>query len=51
MIVPVPASSKIDPLLAKAEPIGDGDRTSGITRLRMGKKKKLCNSSCSQKEE
>jgi len=45
---PVPAGSRTDPLLAKAEPISDGGSTSGITELRRGKKL-LCNSSCSQR--
>ena len=34
---PVPAGSKMDPLLAKAEPISDGGSASGITYLRRGK--------------
>ena len=41
---PMPAGSKTDPPLAKAEPISDGGRASGITYLRQGKKL-LCNSS------
>jgi len=32
----VPASSKTDPLLAKAEPISNGGSTSGTTQLRKG---------------
>ena len=35
---PVPAGSKTDPLLAKAQPINDGGSTSVITYLRKGKK-------------
>jgi len=35
---PVPASSKTDPLLAKAEPISDSGDTSVTTHLRKGKK-------------
>ncbi|GAB0179334.1 acid sphingomyelinase-like phosphodiesterase 3b [Grus japonensis] len=34
----MPASTKMDPLLAKAEPISHGGSTSGITQLRRGKK-------------
>ncbi|GAB0195028.1 acid sphingomyelinase-like phosphodiesterase 3b [Grus japonensis] len=34
----MPAGSKMDPLLAKAEPISDGGSTSGITELRRGEK-------------
>ncbi|GAB0176471.1 hypothetical protein GRJ2_000112300 [Grus japonensis] len=34
----MPAGSKMDPLLAKAEPISDGGSTSGVTELRRGKK-------------
>ncbi|GAB0175668.1 acid sphingomyelinase-like phosphodiesterase 3b [Grus japonensis] len=29
----MPAGSKMDPLMAKAEPISDGGSTSGVTRL------------------
>ncbi|KAK4810932.1 hypothetical protein QYF61_013340 [Mycteria americana] len=43
-IEPVPAGSKTDPPLAKAETISDGGSTSVITYLRRGKKL-LCNSS------
>jgi len=40
---PVPASSKLDLLLAKAEPISDSGSTSGVTHLRRKKeKKKTC---------
>ncbi|GAB0183375.1 hypothetical protein GRJ2_000802800 [Grus japonensis] len=39
----MPASSKTDPLLAKAEPISDGDSTSGVTQLRR-EKKPVCSS-------
>jgi len=35
---PVLAGSKMDPLLAKAEPISDADSASEITYLRKGKK-------------
>jgi len=35
---PMPASSKMDPPLAKAEAITDGGSASGITELRRGKK-------------
>ena len=34
----MPASSKTDPLLGKAEPISDGGSASGITYVRRGKK-------------
>ncbi|GAB0182692.1 junction-mediating and -regulatory protein-like [Grus japonensis] len=34
----MPASSKMDPPLAKAEPISDGGSASGLTELRRGKK-------------
>ncbi|GAB0187542.1 epimerase family protein SDR39U1 [Grus japonensis] len=42
----MPAGSKMDPLLAKAEPISDGGSTSGITELRRGGKK-TCVGTCS----
>ena len=35
---PMPAGSKADPLLAKAEPISDGGSASGITYLRREEK-------------
>jgi len=35
---PVPAGSKMDPPLAKAEPISDIGSASGITYLRRGRK-------------
>ena len=35
---PVPASSEMNPPLAKAEPISDGGSASGITELRRGRK-------------
>jgi len=35
---PMPAGSKMDPLLSKAEPISDGGSASAITWLRMKKK-------------
>ena len=38
LIEPMPASSKTDPLLAKAKPISNGITTSIITYLRRGKK-------------
>jgi len=38
LIKPVPASSKMDPPLAKAKPISDGGSASGITQLRRGRK-------------
>jgi len=47
---PMPASSKMDLPLAKAEPISDSDSTSVITYLRRGKKK-MQNDSCSRREE
>jgi len=34
----MPANSKMDPLLAKAEPISDGVSVSLVTYLRKGKK-------------
>ena len=37
-IEPMPAGSKTDPPLAKAEPISNGGSVSGITDLRRGKK-------------
>ncbi|GAB0180141.1 hypothetical protein GRJ2_000479400 [Grus japonensis] len=48
----MPASSKTDPLLAKAEPISDGGSASGITELRRGGQN-LCDtkSNCSQREK
>jgi len=39
LLKPVPAGSKTDPPLAKAEPISDGGSASGITELRKGRKK------------
>ena len=33
----MPAGSKMDPLLAKAEPISNGGSASGITYLRKGR--------------
>ncbi|GAB0202559.1 junction-mediating and -regulatory protein-like [Grus japonensis] len=36
----MPASSKMDPLLAKAEPISDSGSASGLTELKREKKKK-----------
>jgi len=46
---PMPASSKMDPLLGKAKPSSNGGGISVITWLR--RKKPLCNSNCSQIEE
>ena len=48
-IEPMPASSKTDPPLAKAEPISNSGSASGITYLRKGKKLQG-SSSCSQRE-
>ena len=39
LIKPVPAGSKMDPLIPKVKPISDGDRTSVITYLRKGRMK------------
>jgi len=39
LIKPVPAGSKTDPPLPKAEPISDGGSASVITDLRKGRKK------------
>jgi len=39
LIMPVLAGPKMDPLLAKAEPISNGGSTSVITYLRRGRKK------------
>ena len=47
---PMPAGSKMDPPVAKAEPSSDGGGASGITYLRR-EKKLLCNSNCSWREE
>jgi len=44
---PVPVGSKMDPPLAKAEPIRDGGIPSAITQLRRGKEKTLRNSNFS----
>jgi len=41
LIKPVPASSKINPALAKAKPISEGGSTSVITHLRSRREKKL----------
>jgi len=38
LITPVPAGSNMDLLLAKAKPISDSGRTSGLTYLRRGRK-------------
>lgn len=49
---PVPAGAKMDPPLAKAEPVGDGHRASGITDLRrVLERGKLCERNCSWREE
>ncbi|KAK4829092.1 hypothetical protein QYF61_002043 [Mycteria americana] len=45
---PVPASSKTDPLLAKAEPISDGGSAFAVTYLRRGKK--CCTTAASVEE-
>ncbi|PKU49504.1 hypothetical protein llap_213 [Limosa lapponica baueri] len=44
----MPAGSKTDPPLAKAEPISNSGSTSGIMHLRRGKNPR---SNCSQREE
>jgi len=49
LIEPMPAGSKRDPLLAKAEPISNGGRSTGITQLR--REKNLRNSICNWREE
>jgi len=49
LIKPVPASSKMDPLLAKAKPISNGGRASGITWLRRGRKN--CSETAVEREE
>ncbi|KAK4816018.1 hypothetical protein QYF61_011008 [Mycteria americana] len=46
---PMPASCKMDPPLAKAEPISDGGSTSGITYLSRGKK--TCATAAEEKSE
>jgi len=50
---PMPASSKLDPPLAKVELISISGSASGIICLKIRKKKKkaLCNSNCSWREE
>ena len=50
LIKPMPAGSKTDPLLAKAEPISDRGSASGITYLRKGKEV-MGRSNCSWREE
>jgi len=42
-------SSKMDPLLAKAEPISDGGSASGITYLRRGEK--TCTAAARERSE
>jgi len=49
LIKPVPGGSKLDPLLAKTEPIGDGGSTSVITYLRIGKN--LCEGAVESRSE
>ena len=49
LIKPVPASSKMDPPLAKAKPISDGGSASVITDLRRGRKN--CGETAVEKEE
>ena len=50
LIKPVPAGSKMDPLLAKTKPIRVGGSASGITKLRKGIKK-TCNEMAVRREE
>ena len=45
----MPASSKTDPLLAKAEPISDGGSASGMTYLR--KREKTCTVAAGERSE
>jgi len=47
---PVPAGSKMDPLVAKAQPISNGGSASGITQLKRGEPP-LYNGNCSRREE
>ena len=47
---PMPADSKADPWLAKAEPISDGGSASGITYLR-SKGKKTCRTAAEEGDE
>jgi len=52
LMEPMPAVSKMDPLLAKPEPISNGGSASVITYLGgAGKEETLCNSNCSWREE
>jgi len=39
LIKPVPAGSKMDPLVPKAEPVSDGGSASGVKYLRTGETK------------
>jgi len=48
LIEPVPASSKTDPLLAKAKPVSDSGSASVITYLRRGK---TCSEAAVEREE
>jgi len=45
---PVPAGSKTDLPLAKAEPISNGGSASATTHIRRGEGGELCNSYCSR---
>jgi len=49
LIKPVPATSKMDPPLAKAKPVSDSDSTSVITYLR--REKKHCSKLAVRREE
>lgn len=39
LMEPIPAGSRTDPVLAKAEPSRDRGSTSGVTEVRIGEKK------------
>jgi len=49
LILPVPAGSQTDPLLAKTKPISNGDSTTVITYLRRGRK--TCGETAAGREE
>jgi len=51
LIKPVPAVSKMDPPLAKAEPISGSGSASVITYLRRGRKEKNCSETAVRGEE
>jgi len=51
LIEPMPAGSKVDPPLARAEPIGDGGSASGITYLIRKKHPTRITAFCSAREE